>query len=86
MEAHLRIRRMEQPQHEQLPDGRWHYHMEVVEHTKSDAGCRTIYVVSTALELFDSLQSIIVSIIWPARNKMQTSRIHIHRHIITYSH
>ena len=55
-ESHLHIHRMEQPQYEQLPDGRWHYHMEVVEHTKSDAGCRTIYVVSTALELFDRIR------------------------------
>ena len=50
--AYLHIRRMEQKQYEQNPDGSWHYHIEVVEHTKSDAGYRTIYVVSSALELF----------------------------------
>ena len=47
---------MEQKQYEQLPEGKWHYHMEVVEHTKSDAGYRTIYVVSTALEIFERIR------------------------------
>ena len=54
--SYLSIRRMEQRQHEQLPDGTWHYHIDVVEHTKSDAGCRTIYVVSSALEIFERIR------------------------------
>ena len=54
--AYLHIRRMEQKQYEQNPDGSWHYHIEVVEHTKSDAGYRTIYVVSSALELFTRIK------------------------------
>ncbi len=49
---YLHIRRMEQRQYEQSADGTWHSHLEVVEHTKTEAGCRTIYVVSSALELF----------------------------------
>ncbi len=56
-EPYLHIRRMEQKQYEQNPDGSWHYHIEVVEHTKSDAGYRTIYVVSSALELFDKIRT-----------------------------
>ena len=55
-ESYLHIRRMEQKQYEQLPEGKWHYHIEVVEHTKSDAGYRTIYVVSTALEIFERIR------------------------------
>ena len=55
-EPYLHIRRMEQKQYEQNPDGSWHYHIEVVEHTKSDAGYRTIYVVSSALELFSKIK------------------------------
>lgn len=55
-EPYLHIRRMEQKQYEQNPDGSWHYHIEVVEHTKSDAGYRTIYVVSSALELFTKIK------------------------------
>lgn len=43
---------MEERQYEQSADGTWHSHLEVVEHTKTEAGCRTIYVVSSALELF----------------------------------
>ncbi len=54
--SYLRIRRMEQKQYEKNPDGTWHYHIEVVEHTKSDAGYRTIYVVSSALEVFDRIK------------------------------
>ena len=53
--SYLHIRRMEQKQYEQLPEGKWHYHIEVVEHTKSNAGYRTIYVVSTALEIFEKI-------------------------------
>ena len=41
-DSYLYIRRMERPQHEQLPDGTWHYHLEVVKHTKSEAGSHTI--------------------------------------------
>ena len=55
-DSYLHIRRMEQKQYEQLPEGKWHYHIEVVEHTKSDAGYRTIYVVSTALEIFERIR------------------------------
>jgi len=55
-EPYLHIRRMEQKQYEQTLDGSWHYHIEVVEHTKSDAGYRTIYVVSSALELFAKIK------------------------------
>ena len=55
-DSYLHIRRMEQKQYEQLPEGKWHYHIEVVEHTKSDAGYRTIYVVSSALEIFERIR------------------------------
>lgn len=55
-DSYLHIRRMEQKQYEQLPDEKWHYHIEVVEHTKSDAGYRTIYVVSSALEIFERIR------------------------------
>lgn len=55
-DSYLHIRRMEQKQYDQLPDGKWHYHNEVVEHTKSNAGYRTIYVVSSALELFEQIR------------------------------
>ena len=55
--SYLHIRRMEQKQFEQKPDGKWHYHIEVVEHTKSDAGYRTIYImVSTAMEIFTRIK------------------------------
>ena len=47
---------MEQKQYEQMVDGKWHYHIEVVEHTKSNAGYRTIYVVSSALEIFEQIR------------------------------
>ena len=43
---YLQIRRMEQKQYDKLENGKWKSHLEVVEHTKSDAGYRTIYVVS----------------------------------------
>lgn len=55
-EAYLHIRRMEQKQYEQTADGKWHYHIEVVEHTKSNAGYRIIYVVSSALEIFGQIK------------------------------
>ena len=55
-DSYLHIRRMEQKQYEQTPDGKWHYHIEVVEHTKTDAGYRTIYVVTSALELFERIR------------------------------
>ncbi|MCH5261960.1 MAG: tyrosine-type recombinase/integrase [Lachnospiraceae bacterium] len=55
-DSYLHIRRMEQKQYEQLPEGKWHYHIEVVEHTKSYAGYRTIYVVSSALEIFERIK------------------------------
>ena len=43
---------MEQRQYTRDEDENWQLHIEVVEHTKSDAGNRTIYVVSSALEIF----------------------------------
>ena len=56
-EPYLHIRRMEQKQYEQMPDGNWNYHIEVVEHTKSNAGYRTIYVVSSVLEIFAKIKA-----------------------------
>ena len=47
---------MEQKHYIQNEDDSWHYDIEVVEHTKSDAGYRTIYVVSSALELFAKIK------------------------------
>jgi len=55
-EPYLHIRRMEQKQYDQLPDGTWKQRIEVVEHTKSDAGYRTIYVVSSALDIFRQIK------------------------------
>ena len=55
-DSYLHIRRMEQKQYEQLEIGKWKKHLEVVEHTKSDAGYRTLYVVSSAMELFDKVK------------------------------
>ncbi len=54
--AALAVLRMEQKQYEQLENGKWKKHLEVVEHTKSDAGYRTLYVVSSAMELFDKVK------------------------------
>lgn len=53
---YLHIRRMEQKQYDLLPDDTWKQRIEVVEHTKSDAGCRTIYVVTSALEIFQKIK------------------------------
>jgi integrase len=53
---YLHIRRMEQKQYEQQSDGTWHYHIEVVEHTKTDAGYRVIYIVSSALRIFEQIK------------------------------
>ena len=47
---------MEQKHYEQLVNGKGKKHLEVVEHTKSDAGYRTLYVVSSALELFNKVR------------------------------
>ena len=55
-DSYLHIRRMEQKQYEQLENSKWKKHLEVVEHTKSDAGYRTLYVVSSAMELFDKVK------------------------------
>ena len=55
--SYLHIRRMEQKQYEQSAEGKWHYDIDVVEHTKSDAGYRTIYVVSSALEVFEKIKN-----------------------------
>ena len=54
--SYLHIRRMEQKQYEQSEEKKWHYDIDVVEHTKSDAGYRTIYVVSSALEVFETIK------------------------------
>ncbi|MBR4981159.1 MAG: tyrosine-type recombinase/integrase [Lachnospiraceae bacterium] len=54
--SYLHIRRMEQKQYEQSAEKKWHYDISVVEHTKSDAGYRTIYVVSSALEVFEKIK------------------------------
>ena len=54
--SYLHIRRMEQKQYEQSAEGKWHYDIDVVEHTKSDAGYRTIYVVSSALDVFKKIK------------------------------
>ena len=43
-------------QYKEDADGSCHYQIEVVEHTKSDAGYRTIYVVSSALEIFAKIK------------------------------
>ena len=53
---YLQIRRMEQKQYDKLENGDWKSHLEVVEHTKTVAGYRTIYVVSSALELFEKVK------------------------------
>lgn len=55
-DSYLHIRRMEQKQYEHLENGKWKKHLEVVKHTKSDAGYRTLYVVSSAMELFDKVK------------------------------
>ena len=55
-DSYLHIRRMEQKQYKEDTDGSWHYQIEVVEHTKSDASYRTIYVVSSALEIFAKIK------------------------------
>lgn len=55
-DSYLHIRRMRQKQYEQLENGKWKKHLEVVKHTKSDAGYRTLYVVSSAMELFDKVK------------------------------
>ena len=46
---------MEQRQYTRDEEENWQLHIEVVEHTKSDAGNRTIYVVSSALEISSTL-------------------------------
>ena len=53
---YLHIRRMEQKQYDLLSDDTWKQRIEVVEHTKSDAGYRTIYVVTSALEIFQKIK------------------------------
>lgn len=55
--SYLHIRRMEQKQYEQSAEGNWHYDINAVEHTKSDAGYRTIYVVSSAVEVFEKIKN-----------------------------
>lgn len=57
-DSYLHIRRMEQQQYEKLDNGKWKKHLEVVEHPKSDAGYRTLYVVSSAMELFNKVQDV----------------------------
>ena len=55
-EPYLQIRRMEQRQYTKDEKDNWKLHIEVVEHTKSDAGIRKIYVVSSALEIFKQIK------------------------------
>lgn len=55
-EPYLYIRRMEQRQYTKDADDKWELHIQVVEHTKSEAGCRKLYVVSSALELFHKIK------------------------------
>lgn len=57
-ESYLHIRRMEQRQYTRDEEENWQLHIEVVEHTKSDAGNRTIYVVSSALEIFELIKKV----------------------------
>lgn len=57
-DSYLYIRRMEQQQYEKLDNGKWKKHLEVVEHPKSDAGYRTLYVVSSAMELFNEVRDV----------------------------
>lgn len=57
-DSYLYIRRMEQQQYEKLDNGKWKKHLEVVEHPKSDAGYRTLYVVSSAMELFNKVRDV----------------------------
>ena len=57
-DSYLYIRRMEQQQYEKLDNGKWKKHLEVVEHPKSDAGYRTLYVVSSSMELFNKVRDV----------------------------
>ncbi len=54
--SYLHIRHMEQKQYDQLQNGKWRYHNEVVEHTKSNARYYKIYVASSALEIFKQIK------------------------------
>jgi len=56
-DGYLQIRRMEQKQWEQLPDGIWKAYLTVVDHTKSTAGTRTLYVVSSSAALFEQVRA-----------------------------
>ena len=56
-DSYPQIRRMEQKQWEQLPDGTWKAYLTVVDHTKSTAGTRTLYVVSTSAALFEQVRA-----------------------------
>ena len=47
---------MEQKQYDLPSDNIWKKRIEVVEHTKSDAVYRTIYVVTSALEIFQKIK------------------------------
>lgn len=53
---YLHIRRMEQRQYDRSENGEWNLRIEIVEHTKTEAGFRTIYVVSSALEIFEKIK------------------------------
>ncbi len=55
-DGYLHIRRMEQKQWERHADGTWKSYLAVVEHTKSTAGVRTLYVVSSSLALFEQVR------------------------------
>lgn len=55
-DSYLHIRRMEQKLFEKLDNGKWQKSYTVVEHTKSNAGIRTLYVVTSAMELFNKVK------------------------------
>ena len=47
----------EQEEFEKLDNGKWQKSYTVVEHTKSNAGIRTLYVVTSAMELFNTVKA-----------------------------
>ena len=53
---YLMIRRMEQRQYEISADNEWELQVTVVDHTKTENGYRKLYVVESALEIFDMIR------------------------------
>ena len=53
IDSYLHIRRMEQKQFEKLENDKWQKSYTVVEHTKSDTGSGTLYVLTSAMELYN---------------------------------